>query len=181
MTLVVPLTHWYHACPHHAGAIHTCEWTFAPQLAPPDVLSAAGAHAEPFHFKTCPLVAADCAIFEGRIPVAIFASVTAEAAISAVHTVPSAISLDPTDDLYARLPSAASWASTETKLAAILFHSVEERPDPVEAVCTVCNDEYAASATDTKATEAAAPSQNNAQETSGFRVLLSDFMPANYF
>ena len=150
---------------------------------PPDVPveSAAGAHTEPSHFSTCPLVAADCAIFEGRIPEAIFASVAAEVAISAVHTVPSAISLDPTADLYARLPSAANWESTEARLETILFHSVEERPDPVEAVRTVCNEEYAASATDTKAIEAAAPSQNNAQETSGFGVLFSDFMLANYF
>lgn len=93
--------------------------------------SAAGAHALPFHLRTCPLVAEACAIFDGASPAAIFPSVTAESAISAVAT----------EDFEASVPSPAteeaseeSWESTEAKLETILFHSAESICEPEEAV-----------------------------------------------
>lgn len=87
------------------------------------VESAAGAHALPFHLRTCPLVAEAEASFDGAIPAATFASVTAEFAMSAVSTedfdesVPSPATVDESEE---------SWESTEVKFETILFHSEDE-------------------------------------------------------
>ena len=75
-------------------------------------ISAAGAHAEPFHFSTWPEAAQPAAILEGAIQTAIFASVTAEAAMSAVPTERSVISADQTADFEAREPRAEIWEVT---------------------------------------------------------------------
>lgn len=112
------------------------------------VESAAGAHALPFHLRTCPLVAEACASFDGAIPAATFASVTAEFAMSAVAIVPSVMSADATADFEASEPSPAieeeseeSCESTETKFETILFHSEDESTAHEETVETVCNAE----------------------------------------
>lgn len=135
---------------------------------PPEVPveSAPGAQTEPFHFNTCPLVAEDWAIFEGAMP----------PAKSASATEPSVISDDPTADLYARAPRAASCESTEERLETTLFHSEEESPDPVETVCTDCRAEYAARAADTKTTDAETPSPKRSQETRGLKRAFIAFM-----
>lgn len=128
------------------------------------VESAAGAQALPFHLRTCPLVAEACASFDGAIPAAtfasvtaefamsavaivpseIFAEVTAESATSAVATVPSVMSADATADFEASEPSPAieeeseeSCESTETKFETILFHSEDESTVHEDAVETV--------------------------------------------
>ena len=107
---------------------------------PPPALSAAGAHAEPFHFSTWPEAAQPAAIFEGAIQAAIFASVTEEAARSADQTERSVISADQTADFEAREPRAEiweetvaipevaveSWESRRFTFETILFHSEEE-------------------------------------------------------
>ena len=110
-------------------------------------ISAAGAHAEPFHLSTCPEAAQPAAILEGAIQTAIFASVTAEAAMSAALTERSVISADQTADFEASEPSPAnweesvptceetvaipevaveSWESRRFTFETILFHSEEE-------------------------------------------------------
>lgn len=110
-------------------------------------ISAAGAHAEPFHFSTWPEAAQPAAILEGAIQTAIFASVTAEAAMSAVPTERSVISADHTADFEESEPRAEiwpetvptceesvaipevtveSWESRRFTFDTILFHSEEE-------------------------------------------------------
>ncbi len=108
------------------------------------VESAAGAQALPFHLRTCPLVAEACASFDGAIPAATFASVTAEFAMSAVAIVPSVMSADSTADFEASEPSPAieeereeSCESAEAKFATILFHSEDESTVHEDAVETV--------------------------------------------